>query len=120
MPRSSPWSCLPNSIIHSDKKPKEVVRTIRADACSRSVDIIETAEPAPAQSAGALSPSPTPASTYASCDEAEAAGEPRVHGSNGSGRGFPRARCRAPATAMVWCVNGDRRFGCFAHPLRRW
>ena len=56
------------------------------------IDISETAEPTPAQSAGTPSPSPTPASTYASCDEAEAAGEPRVQGSSGSGRGFPQAK----------------------------
>ena len=32
---------------------------------------------------------PDSRATYASCDEAEAAGEPRVRGSSGSGRGFP-------------------------------
>ncbi|MDE2899879.1 MAG: DUF1524 domain-containing protein [Chloroflexota bacterium] len=49
----------------------------------------------------AVPPTPTPAPTptptvapdgrhtYASCDDAEAAGEPRVQGSNGPGRGFP-------------------------------
>ena len=39
------------------------------------------------------SPSPTPtevlSATYASCDEAEQAGEQRIQGSIGSGRGFP-------------------------------
>ena len=36
-------------------------------------------------------PTPTPASeaVYGSCEEAEAAGEQRVHGSQGNGRGFP-------------------------------
>ena len=56
------------------------------------VDISEAAEPTPAQPAGTPSPSPTPASTYASCEDAEAAGEPRVQGSNGPGRGFPQAK----------------------------
>ena len=56
------------------------------------VDISEPAEPTPPQSAGTPSPSPTPASTYASCDDAEAAGELRVQGSSGSGRGFPQAK----------------------------
>ena len=32
---------------------------------------------------------PEPSSTYPSCDAAAAAGEPRVQGSNGPGRGFP-------------------------------
>ena len=40
-----------------------------------------------------VSPSPTPtevtSATYASCEEAEQAGEQRVQGSMGSGRGFP-------------------------------
>ena len=36
-------------------------------------------------------PTPTPmASTYSSCDAAEAAGETRVQGNEGSGRGFPK------------------------------
>ncbi len=34
---------------------------------------------------------PATAATYASCDEAVAAGEPRVQGSKGSGQGFPKA-----------------------------
>ena len=45
---------------------------------------------------GGSTPLPTPANEpsarlYASCDEAEAAGETRVLGSQGSGRGFPKA-----------------------------
>ena len=36
-------------------------------------------------------PTPTPATrTYASCEAAQAAGEPRVQGRKGSGRGFPK------------------------------
>ena len=53
---------------------------------------IETTEPTPPQTAGTPSPPLTPASTYASCDDAIAAGEPCVQGSSGSGRGFPAAR----------------------------
>ena len=53
---------------------------------------IETTEPTPPQTAGTPSPPLTPASTYASCDDAIAAGEPRVQGSSGSGRGFPAAK----------------------------
>ena len=55
-------------------------------------DPVETTEPTPTETGGAPSPSPTPASTYASCDAAVAAGEPRVQGSSGSGRGFPAAK----------------------------
>ena len=45
---------------------------------------------------GGSTPTPTlvdgsPAARYDSCDEAEAAGENRVRGSQGSGRGFPKA-----------------------------
>ena len=41
-----------------------------------------------------VTPSPTPVSgkTYASCDEAAEASEPRVRGSKGDGRGFPAAK----------------------------
>ena len=52
----------------------------------------ETAEPTPTQTSGKPSPSPTPASTYASCDDAETAGESRVVGGSGAGRGFPAAK----------------------------
>ena len=37
-------------------------------------------------------PSPTADATYGSCDEAAEAGERRVQGSNGSGRGFPKSK----------------------------
>ena len=53
---------------------------------------IETAEPTPTETGRTPSSSPTPASTYASCDDAAAAGEPRVQGSSGPGRGFPAAK----------------------------
>ena len=61
--------------------------------------VVPTPPPAPPDStatpAPAAPPTPTPTvapdrqGTYASCDEAEAAGEPRVRGSSGPGRGFP-------------------------------
>ena len=38
-----------------------------------------------------MTPTPGAAAVYASCEEAEAAGETRIQGSNGSGRGFPQA-----------------------------
>ena len=66
-----------------------------ADALS---DMLNTCEPSQSvavvrveSSAPDVSPSPIPVSgeTYASCDEAEDAGEPRVRGSKGDGRGFP-------------------------------
>ena len=62
--------------------PSQTLTAVRAGP-------IETAEPTPTETGGAPSPSPAPASTYASCDDAVAAGEPRVQGSSGSGRGFP-------------------------------
>ena len=37
-------------------------------------------------------PAPTVSNSYASCDEAMAAGERRVRGSKGPGRGFPKAK----------------------------
>ena len=40
-------------------------------------------EPAP-------SPSPTPAESYESCEAAETAGEPRIQGNSGPGKGFPK------------------------------
>ena len=51
-----------------------------------------TATPTPTSASQPTAvPTPTPASeaVYGSCDEAEAAGEQRVRGSSGEGRGFP-------------------------------
>ena len=49
-----------------------------------ALGLVETQQPQP--------PAVTPATgaVYASCDEAEAAGEQRVRGSSGNGRGFPQ------------------------------
>ena len=38
-----------------------------------------------------MTPTPDPGAVYASCEAAEAAGEPRIQGANGSGQGFPQA-----------------------------
>ena len=65
--------------------PARTLTVVRADP-------VETTEPPPPQSAGTPSPSPAPASTYATCDEAVEAGEPRIQGGSGWGRGFPQAR----------------------------
>ena len=65
--------------------PSQTITVVRAGP-------IETAEPTPTQLGVTPSPSPTPASPYASCDDAVAAGELRVQGSSGSGRGFPAAK----------------------------
>ena len=46
------------------------------------------APPAPAEPTS----NPTAADTYADCDEAEEAGEQRVQGTNGTGRGFPQSK----------------------------
>ena len=48
-----------------------------------------TSTPVPAQTG---TPTPAPAtSTYASCEAAQAAGETRIQGSQGNGRGFPKS-----------------------------
>lgn len=55
--------------------------------------VCEVRRPAPSDSPAAPAATPTVApdsdGIYASCDEAEEAGEPRVQGSSGPGRGFP-------------------------------
>ena len=60
------------------------------DTCepSQSLAVVRVASSQPD-----ATPTPTPVSgkTYASCDEAEDADEPRVRGSKGNGRGFPAA-----------------------------
>ena len=61
------------------------------DTCepSRSLAVVRVESSQPN-----ATPTPTPVSgkTYASCDEAEDADEPRVRGSKGKGRGFPAAK----------------------------
>ena len=61
--------------------------------CEIAAPASSSASPTPAPAASPASPTPatTASATYASCDEAEAAGEPRVQGSKGPGRGFPKA-----------------------------
>ncbi len=62
--------------------------TVRsATPTARAVAIPTTATPRPANAA----PSVEADGAYASCDAAEAAGELRVQGSQGSGRGFPQS-----------------------------
>ncbi len=57
---------------------------------SRSLAILQVESP---HTDASPSPSPTPYSgkTYASCDDAQDADEPRVRGTKGTGRGFPAA-----------------------------
>ena len=55
--------------------------------CS-STDMVFTAR---AATTVTTTPTPSAAAVYESCEAAEAAGEPRIQGSNGSGRGFPQA-----------------------------
>ena len=53
---------------------------------------------------------PTPAGgTYPSCDAAQAAGEARVSGSQGPGRGFPKLWYPAPETAMETALSANDR-----------
>ena len=81
--RGSPKATVPSA---RDGDGDGVVCEIAAPASS-------SASPTPAPAASPASPTPAPAAsaTYASCDEAEAAGEPRVQGSKGPGRGFPKS-----------------------------
>ena len=60
------------------------------ETCTSPPHLTTTETEAPS---GPASPTQTPAAgnTYASCDEAEEAGEQRVQGSRGPGRGFPLA-----------------------------
>ena len=64
--------------------------TLAEPACESSSEATVTPDPTPTPT---LTPTPTPSpageTTYASCDDAEAAREERVRGSNGPGRGFP-------------------------------
>ena len=57
---------------------------IMSDPASAAASPTPTPSPEP-------TPSPAGDAVYDSCDEAEEAGEQRVRGSSGSGRGFPRA-----------------------------
>ena len=60
---------------------------------------------------GTLTGEPTPdseAPAYESCEEAAEAGEQRVQGSQGGGRGFPRAMVpSAPGTETEWFANDE-------------
>ena len=66
-------------------------------ATPRSLTVIRSgtsSEAQPGTPVPVATPTPVSAApqTYASCDDAAAAGEPRVLGSKGSGRGFPKAK----------------------------
>ena len=76
--------------------PKSLVPSARDGdgdgvVCEQAPSARRSNEPASGGAAPAT-PTATPSqgSTYSSCDEAEQAGEPRVQGSNGPGRGFPK------------------------------
>ena len=56
--------------------------------CS-STDMVFTAR---AATTVTTTPTPVAGAVYESCEAAEAAGEPRIQGSNGPGRGFPKAK----------------------------
>ncbi len=46
--------------------------------------------PVPTSTSVSFPGAEVPATVYSSCDAAQAAGEPRIQGSKGSGRGFPK------------------------------
>ena len=65
-----------------DRDRERLAATLAEPECEGHVDATVTPVPTP-------TPTPAPGATYASCEEAEAAGEERVLGSRGAGRGFP-------------------------------
>ena len=68
--------------------PKAMVPSAR-DGDGDSV-VCEQAPPAGSKPTSTPTASPSEGVAYASCEEADAAGEPRSQGSNGPGRGFPK------------------------------
>ena len=65
-----------------DRDRERLAATLAEPECEGHVDATVTPVPT-------ATPTPAPGATYASCEEAEAAGEERVLGSRGAGRGFP-------------------------------
>ena len=57
-----------------------------------SVVMVVVARPTPTPKATKAPPSQDRPSAYSSCEEAQRAGEPRVKGSKGNGRGFPKSK----------------------------
>ena len=65
----------------------------------------------PVESTTPSTPAATPSEgvIYASCEDAEAAGERRVQGTSGPGRGFPKPMVPTvrDGTATVWCARNE-------------
>ena len=64
------------------------------NTCAKRPELMVThlsqVRPTPVPTNNPARPTPTPATTYSSCDAAQAAGETRLQGSKGNGRGFPK------------------------------
>ena len=72
----------------------QLASTLAESECEGWTDATVTPDPTPTATptptpAPTQTPAPETAARYASCDEAQEAGEPRVRGSRGAGRGFP-------------------------------
>ena len=65
-----------------ERDRERLAATLAEPECEGHVDATVTPVPT-------ATPTPAPGDAYASCEEAEAAGEERVVGSRGAGRGFP-------------------------------
>ena len=64
------------------------------NTCAKRPELMVTylsqVRPTPVPTSNPARPTPTPATTYSSCDAAQAAGATRIQGSKGNGRGFPK------------------------------
>ena len=85
--RGFPQSMVPSA---RDGDDDGVVCEVTVRSATPTPALVATPTPAPPPPATAA-PSDESDGAYASCEEAEAAGEERVQGSNGSGRGFPQS-----------------------------
>ena len=84
------WIVIKNTwrLTATEPEAEALGEMLGACAPARTLTVVRVDPP---QTSATPSPALT-AATYASCDEAAAAGEPRVQGGSGSGRGFPAAR----------------------------
>ena len=85
------WISIKNAWELTATEPEATALEQMLDTCEppRSLAVVRVESSQPDASP---SPSPVSGKTYASCDEAQEAGEERVLGSKGKGRGFPAAK----------------------------
>lgn len=71
--------------------PQAPVANPPSDEASTSTLATSPESTSPSEHTATPVPTPSPGGVYASCEEAEEAAEPRIQGSNGPGRGFPKS-----------------------------